>query len=86
MNKEYKAPGTDFLTKLELTPPDSSVHGTEEDIRSNLKPLKTWGWKLEGNQLSCQTDMGNLVQTIPTGYICLGDGPDGLPLLRRIDI
>ena len=82
---DYKAPGSEWFEKMELTPPVTTPHGTDGDIRENLKPLKTWGWKLEGNQLKCTTDMGELCQTIGTGYILTGEDDKGMPLLRRID-
>lgn len=83
---EYKPDNTDWFLKNNLAPPETTGHGTEEDIREKLKPLKTWGWKLEGNMLSCMTDMGPLTQSIPPNYICLGDDKDGKPILKAIEI
>lgn len=86
MMNDYKAPDTDWFLKRNLTPPSTTAHGTDESIRENLTPLKTWNWKLVGNQLECETNQGKLVQTIPTGYICLGDDDKGMPILKKIDI
>ena len=82
----YKPYNSEWFEKKELTPPSSTSHGTEESIRENLKPLKTWGWELSGNQLSCETDQGKLVQSIDTGYICLGDDNNGRPILKKLQV
>ena len=81
---DYKAPGTKWFTDNELTPPIVSPHGTDEDIRSNLKPLKTWNWRQEGNLLTADTDHGILTQAIPTNVICTGTDANGLPILKKI--
>ena len=80
----YEHEDADFYRKLKVAPPSVAPHGTDEDIRSQLKPVKTWGWTLSGNQLTAQTDQGPLTQTIPTGYICKGTDDKGLPILEKI--
>lgn len=69
---------------LGITPPTSQAHGTEEDIRQNLVPLKTRNWRMRGNQLIADTDFGELAQTIPTDYICKGTDKNGMPILVKI--
>lgn len=64
--------------------PTSDIHGTDDDVRSKLKMLECRNWRLEGNLLKCDTNMGPLVQSIPTSYICRGTGPDGLPILEKL--
>lgn len=86
MQSNYEPTDAKFLRDLDVEPAKFFVHGNIPDDNSHLKPLKTWGWKLEGNQLSCLTDMGPLTQTIPMGYICEGTDDKGLPLLRKISI
>lgn len=81
---EYKPYDTEWFEKHKLPAPSLEVHGTDEDIRDKLKPLKTWGWKLSGNQLTAQTDHGPLTQTIPTGFICHGTDESGLPILKPV--
>lgn len=81
---EYKPYNFDWFVKNQLVPPESIAHGTEEDVREKLKPAKTWNWKLEGNQLSCETDLGPMTQTIPTDVILTGEDENGLPILQRI--
>lgn len=80
----YEHEDTEWFRKLQLAPPSVAPHGTDEDIRAQLKPLKTWGWTLAGNQLTAQTDHGPLTQTIPTGYVCHGTDDNGLPILKKI--
>lgn len=81
---DYKPYDHDWYVKQQLKPPEAIVHGTDEDIREKLKPAKTWGWKLQGNELSCQTDLGPLVQTIDPNYILVGEDEKGLPILQRV--
>ena len=85
MNKYYH-PDTDFIRKLGGALPTVQTHGTEEDITKSLTPLKPHSWRLEGNQLIGQTEMGELRQTIPTDYICRGTNDQGLPILEKISL
>lgn len=80
----YEHEDAEFYRKLKVAPPSVTPHGTDEDIRDKLRPVKTWGWTLMGNQLTAQTDQGPLTQTIPTGYICKGTDDKGLPILEKI--
>lgn len=64
--------------------PSHEPHGTAEDIRANLKRLDCSGWRLEGNLLKCDTDMGELCQTIDPSYILLGVDESGLPIFRKL--
>lgn len=70
--------------KLGIEVPSTAAHGTEEDIRANLRPVTMTNWRLEGNSLKCDTEHGELSQTIPTDYILTGIGEDGLPILTKI--
>lgn len=86
MANKYYHPDTDFLRKLGAAPPIFNVHGTDDDIRSKLKPLKATSWRSEGNKLIGTTEMGEIVQFIPTDYICKGIDEEGLPILEKIVI
>ena len=66
------------------TPPTSDAHGDEETIRKNMVRLKPRNWKLQGNQLTADTEFGPLVNYIPTDYVLEGVDEDGLPKLRKI--
>jgi hypothetical protein len=68
-----------------LTPPEHIAHGvTPDDIRDKLQPLKARSWRLEGNRLIAETDMGDVVNYIPTNYIMTGVDKDNLPVFRKI--
>jgi hypothetical protein len=66
------------------TPPTSEAHGTDETIRAQLTPLKTRSWRLQGNQLIADTELGELVQLISPDYILTGIDASGMPILTRI--
>lgn len=84
---KYYHPDTDFYRKvLDQAAPKATAHGTEEDIREKLVTLKAHSWKMEGNKLTAQTEMGPLVQYIPTDYICAGTDDKGLPILTKVVI
>lgn len=81
---KYYHPETDFLRKLDVPLPTAEEHGTEEEIRANMKQLLPRSWKLAGNTLIGETEVGPLVQTIPTDYILTGTDKAGLPIFKRI--
>ena len=74
------------FSKWGKEPPRSYSHGTIEDIRGNLKRLQPNSWRLEGNKLIGQTEMGELVQFIPTNYILEGTDDQGLPKLVKLEL
>ncbi len=80
----YKPQGTDWFLENKLTPPTTVAHGTDDSIRENLKSVNPRNWRVEGNQLIADTDWGELVQTIPTNYICEGTDDQGKPILTKI--
>lgn len=83
---QYSHPEADFYRKHGVLPPSVSQHGTEDEIREKLTPLKAHSWHLVGNQLIGQTDWGELVQTIPTTHILTGMDDRGLPIFRKVGI
>lgn len=82
----YKAPNSKFFEDKNLTPPSVSEHGTDEDIREKLKPLKVTSWHMEGNKLIGQTEMGEVVNYLSTDIIMTGVDEDNLPILTRIKV
>ncbi len=64
--------------------PAREAHGTEDDIRANMKPLQPFNWRLKGNQLIADTEVGELSQTIPTDYILTGTDEQGLPVFKKV--
>jgi len=73
-----------WFHKMGKTPPAHYPHGTEQDIAANMQQIKPHSWRLEGNKLIGQSDVGELVQTIPTDFICTGTGDDGLPVFQKV--
>ena len=74
------------FNKMGVTPPTHTPHLTDEQIAEHSKKLLPRQWKLEGNQLKGQTDMGELVLHISTDYILKGTDEDGMPILEKVDI
>lgn len=76
-----------WFERYGLKKPEHVSHGvTPDDIGDRLRQLKPYAWRLEGNKLIGLTDMGNLVQTIPTDYVLEGRSENGLPRFRKIEI
>ena len=74
----------EWYRKHGVTPPSHEEHG-EFDM-SKLEKIKATKWWTVGNELHAETQFGELVQRIPTGYICLGTDKRGLPILAKPDI
>lgn len=87
MNKYYH-PDTDFWRKYNVAPPEATSHQVvdtfESPLSEKLKQLLPNSWKLEGNKLSGMTEMGELVQFIPTDYILIGKDSRGLPVFQKV--
>lgn len=74
---DYEALGVD--------PPSHTDHGaTVDDLRSRLKPVTRTNWRLVGNQLTCDTEWGELVQSIDPGYILTGTDEAGKPVFKKL--
>ena len=85
-NKPFHSDGyLNWFDRHGVKRPDHSEWDID-DIRKNMKQLKPNSWKLEGNKLSGETDLGVLVNYISTDYICTGTDEDGLPKLVKINI
>ncbi len=83
-NKPYFHPQADFWRKYELPEPEAIPHGTPDDISNEMKKLMPSSWHLQGNKLIGKTEMGTLVQTIPTDYILTGTDSSGLPVFTKV--
>lgn len=73
-----------WYEKHGVAPPKKFDHGTEQEIRENMVRLRPGTWRLEGNQLIGKTELGTLVQTVPTDVILVGTDDDGLPMFKRV--
>lgn len=83
-NKLYSDGYLAWFDRNGLERPSHTDHLKVEDIEKTLRKLKVRDWKLEGNKLSGETDMGPFVQTIPTDIILEGTDEDGLPKFRKV--
>lgn len=81
---KYYHPDTDFARKLGIAPPKAYPHGNAEEIRAKLKRANFKSWRLEGNRLIGDSDLGPVTQIIPTDYICHGMDSEGLPILKKV--
>lgn len=80
----YHHPQEDFFRKLDVPLPTAEQHGTEDDIESNLKPMKPYKWELKGNELIGIAENGRFAQKIPTDYILVGMDEKNLPILKKV--
>jgi hypothetical protein len=85
-SKKYYHPQHDWYTKNNLTPPTTIPHGTQEDLDQQVMKLKPTSWRLEGNKLIGETEVGPLVNFIPPNYILTGTDENGMPKLKKIDM
>jgi hypothetical protein len=75
----------DWFNRHGLTPPSHTPHGvTPDDIGDKLRPLKARSWRLEGNRLIAETDMGQVVNYIDPAYIMTGIDKNNLPVFKRL--
>lgn len=86
MANKYFHPQADFWRKYELPEPEAIPHGTPDDISSEMKKLMPTSWRLEGDRLIGKTEMGELVQKIPSDYILTQTDSNGLPVFRKIQL
>lgn len=85
-----KQPKKDDAAKLKAAlaadPPEHKEHGEDSwfhPISENMRQTRCWNWRMEGNNLHCDTEFGPMMQKMPTNVICLGE-KDGLPILKEI--
>lgn len=83
-NKLYSDGYLAWFDKVGAARPHHTDHLSVDDIEKTIKKLVPHSWRLEGNQLIAQTDMGELTQRIPTDYICVGEDANGLPKLQKV--
>lgn len=65
--------------------PSKEGHGTEQDILENLKPVKLTNWRLQGNVLMADSDLGPYAHRIPSDLIMRGTDLQGLPILTKVN-
>jgi hypothetical protein len=82
--KKYYHPDSDFYSKHNIAPPEAIAHGTEDELE--FVQLKPNSWRLEGNKLIGDTEMGELVNLIPPNYILTGTDDEGTPIFKKLDM
>lgn len=76
-----------WFVKNNLKPPEHISHGiTDEQLASNMKSVNPRNWRLEGNRLIADTDVGPLVNIIDPSYILTGVDDKGQPVLTKLDL
>lgn len=74
-----------WFDRMGVSRPQSQQHAvTPDNIAEKLTPLRAQKWRLEGNKLIATTDFGEVVNFIPTNYICKGMDDKGMPILVKI--
>ena len=77
----------EFYDRHNKQRPSHIQHGVSPDnINEHMRKLQPRSWKLHGNVLTGMTDMGPLVQTIPTDYILTGTDDEGLPVFTKVKL
>lgn len=67
--------------------PSRDPHGTdspETPISDRLEKLQLRNWRLKGNKLIADSDLGEYAYLIPTDYILTGTDENNLPILKKI--
>lgn len=75
-----------WYDKVGKARPTHIPHGiTSENINEHMKRLMPNKWELKGNLLIGETEMGPLVQRIPTDYILTGTDDQGYPIFAKVE-
>jgi hypothetical protein len=84
-NSQYLNPdGSLNYDALGITPPTSQGHGTEADIRANMQRATPIRWFQRGNELVADTDLGEVVNLLPTDIHLTGVDDRNLPILTKM--
>ena len=66
-------------------PPERVSHDlVPDDIKNRVKELKPTNWRQNGNRLIADTEMGQLVQFLPTDKLLTGTDENGLPIFKTL--
>jgi hypothetical protein len=69
---------------LGVEPPKHEDHGTDQDIRNNMQRATPIRWFQRGNELVAETELGELVNFIPTDMQLTGVDENNQPILTRL--
>ena len=82
--KVVKDDGSLDYEALGVEPPKHAEHGTDEDIRRLMVKAVPIRWFQRGNELVAETELGELVNFIPTNMMLTGVDENNLPILTRV--
>lgn len=84
--KIVKDDGSLDYEALGVEPPKHQEHGTDADIRNNMQRATPIRWFQRGNELVAETELGELVNMIPTDMMLTGVDDKNMPILKKIDL
>jgi hypothetical protein len=73
-----------WYEKKGVTPPSHQPHLTLDDLTARLTPLKLHSWRQDGNKLIGQSEMGEVVNFLPTDVMLTGTDDKGLPVFKKV--
>lgn len=74
----------EFYKENNLTPPKHIDHGLAvDDIARRVQSINPRNWRQQGNQLIADSDVGELVNTIPPNYLLVGV-ENNLPKFKKL--
>lgn len=74
----------ELFKNWQLPLPTRELHGTPDDIRGNLKSINPRNWRQQGDKLIAETDIGPLINFLPTNIQLQGTDEDGLPTFKKL--
>ena len=75
----------DWYDRHGLKRPEHISHElTPDDIAKRVQSVNPRNWRQEGNKLIADTDVGELVNPIPTSHILTGTDEKGLPVFKKV--
>lgn len=86
---KYYHPDSDYFRKTLNAPiPTAESHEVvdtfENPLSDRLSQLLPNSWRLEGNELIGQTELGELRQRISTDYVLVSTDAKGLPVFKKV--
>lgn len=85
-NQYLNADGSLNYQALGVEPPKHFDHGSDADIRANMQRATPIRWFQRGNELVAETELGEVVNFLPTDMQLTGVDKDNLPILTKLDI
>lgn len=75
----------DWYARNNLKPPETIDHNlTPDDIGERVQRAVIKSWRQEGNHLIADTDIGEVVNVLPTNLILTGTDKNNLPTFKKL--